>query len=106
MAIDALARVLSIGGVLLFIVADGATAQTAAPVFTEGGFDAAEYGAGEGYPVGQSTVLADKRFLVGTYSHFGDIVRTRSVARAPSSWSFRRASVEAAVSYDFRNAHY
>jgi CubicO group peptidase (beta-lactamase class C family) len=106
MAIGALARVLNIGGVLLFIVADGAEAQTAAPVFTDSGFDAAAYGAGEGYPVGRNTVLAEKRFLVGTYSHFADIVRTRSVARAPSPWSFRRASAEAAVSYDFRNGHY
>src|SRR5262249_51230954 len=107
MAIGALARLLSISGVLLFIVADGAAAQTAAaPVFTDSGFDAAEYGAGDGYPVGKTTVLAEKRFLVGTYSHFEDIVRTSPVARAPSPSSFRRASAEAAVSYDFRNAHY
>jgi CubicO group peptidase (beta-lactamase class C family) len=106
MASGGLARALSIGGVLLFVLAEGAAAQTAAPVFTDSGFDAAEYGAGEGYPVGKATVLADKRFLVGTYSHFEDIVRTRSVARAPSPWSFRRAGAEAALSYDFRNAHY
>jgi beta-lactamase family protein len=105
MASGGLARALSIGGVLLFL-ADGAAAQTAAPVFSDNGFDAAGYGAGEGYPVGKTTVLAEKRFLVGTYSHFEDIVRTRSVARAPSPWSFRRASAEAAVAYDFRNAHY
>jgi CubicO group peptidase (beta-lactamase class C family) len=106
MTLRGLARALSIGGVLLFIPADGAAAQAAAPVFSDSGFDAAEYGAGEGYPVGQSTVLAEKRFLVGTYSHFEDIVRTRSVARAPSPWSFQRASAEAALSYDFRNGHY
>jgi hypothetical protein len=41
MTLRGLARVLSIGGVLLFIVADGAGAQTAAPVFTDSGFDAA-----------------------------------------------------------------
>jgi CubicO group peptidase (beta-lactamase class C family) len=106
MVLRGLAYALSLCGALPFAVADRAAAQTAAPVFSDSGFDAAEYGAGEGYPVGKTTVLAEKRVLVGTYSHFEDIVHTRAVARAASPSPFRRADAEAAISYDFRNARF
>lgn len=76
--------------------------ETATPVFSDTGPNADEYGASEGYPVGSFSVVAQTRYLVGTYSHFDQMVRVRVVTRAPTAWSFRRAPAQPDMSYTFQ----
>jgi CubicO group peptidase (beta-lactamase class C family) len=76
-------------------------ADAAGPVFSATGPHADEYGAGEGYPVGTASITGEMRVLVGTYSHFDQVVRVRVVPRAPTPWSFHRASAEPEISYSF-----
>ena len=77
-------------------------AEPATPVFSDTGPNADEYGASEGYPIGSASVVAEMRYLVGTYSHFDQMMRARVVTRAPTAWSFRRAPAEPEVSYSFQ----
>jgi CubicO group peptidase (beta-lactamase class C family) len=76
--------------------------EPATPIFSDTGPNADEYGASEGYPVGSASVAAQMRYLVGTYSHFDQIVPARVVTRAPTAWSFRRAPTEPEMSYTFQ----
>lgn len=70
------------------------------PVFSAGGPDAAAYGAAAGFPVGTRATAGQLGTLVGSYSHFGEIVPTRAVGRAATPWLFKRA-VEPAIFYAF-----
>ena len=78
------------------IAADGT-----APIFSDTGPDAAEYGAAQGYPVGAATLGSQPLYLVGTYSHFDQVVPVRVVARATTPWPFRRAPAEPEIVYSF-----
>jgi CubicO group peptidase (beta-lactamase class C family) len=82
-------------------------ADAAAPVFSETGPEAAEYGAVEGYPVPHTAPAFDQMlYLVGGYSRFDEVVPTRVVAHASTPWSFKRAAAEAEIAYSFRDARY
>lgn len=95
--------------VLLFAVAGGvqpACAQGAAsatapgPVFSNTGPDAEAYGAAAGYPVGNQLTAAKLEYLVGTYSHFGEMFPSRPIRRAATPWQFKRAP-EPQITYSF-----
>jgi CubicO group peptidase (beta-lactamase class C family) len=60
-----------------------AKAEPATPVFSDTGPNADDYGASEGYPVGNATVTGQMRYFVGTYSHFDQVVLARVVTHAP-----------------------
>src|SRR5262249_44747690 len=77
----------------------------AGPVFSSTGPDAALYGAAGGFPVGTRATTAQLENLVGAYSHFDEIVPSRVVRRAATTWQFKRAS-EPAISYRFRAEHF
>ena len=79
-----------------------AKAEPATPVFSDTGPNADDYGASEGYPVGNATVTGQMRYFVGTYSHFDQVVLARVVTHAPTPWSFRRAPVEPEIIYIFQ----
>src|ERR1700730_17985991 len=79
-----------------------AKAEPATPVVSDTGPNADDYGASEGYPVGNATVTGQMRYFVGTYSHFDQVVLARVVTHAPTPWSFRRAPVEPEISYIFQ----
>ena len=70
------------------------------PVFSDSGPDAELYGAAEGYPVGTRATATQLDKLVGVYSHFGDIHRSRTVRRAATPWHFKRAP-EPSITYSF-----
>jgi CubicO group peptidase (beta-lactamase class C family) len=72
------------------------------PVFSDAGPDAALYGAAAGFPVGARGTVAQLQNLVGTYSHFDEVVPSRSVPRATTPWLFKRAP-EPAISYTFES---
>lgn len=95
--------------VLLFAVAGGvqpACAQGAAgtsapgPVFSDTGPNADAYGAAARYPVGNQLTAAKLEYLVGTYSHFGEMFPSRPIRRAATPWQFKR-SPEPQIIYSF-----
>lgn len=101
-----LAPALSLCGALLLGVPGAPQAGPAAPVFSDTGPEAEAYGKADGFPVGTTTVISEQRYLVGTYSHFDEIVPTHVVARAPAPWTFRRADAEPEISYNFQTRSY
>ncbi len=70
------------------------------PVFSDTGPDAAAYGAAAGFPVGTRMTASQPGNLVGTYSHFDELIPSRVVRRATTPWLFKRAP-EPAISYNF-----
>ncbi len=76
----------------------GARGQ-ALPVFDPSGPDATAYGAAEGYPAGYPQT---QRTLVGNFSHYDTVSRTRAVPRGPAVWDFARAPAEIALRYTYQ----
>src|SRR5215469_11233560 len=97
---------LALCGVAMLGLPGAKATKPATPVFSDTGPNADEYGASEGYPVRGDTVVGDMRYLVGSYSHFDEIVRARVVTRAPTAWPFRRAPAELEMSYAFQGERY
>src|SRR5215467_13066175 len=60
---------------------------TAGPRFAPSGPDADEFGAGQGYPVGDRNTFFSVPFLVGSQSHHDEIFPIRSVRRAATASS-------------------
>src|SRR6266850_4031082 len=74
----------------------------AGPRFDQSGPDADEFGAREGYPVGDRTTFFRVPFLVGSQSHQDEIFPSRSVRRAATASPLARAASEPALRYDFQ----
>jgi hypothetical protein len=72
------------------------TESSASPAlrFAVGGPNAQEYGANEGYPV---KAISRLPFLVGTYSHYDQLVESRTIRRAASPSRLLRAPAEPAL---------
>jgi len=82
-------------------VAGLSTAESSAspaPRFAAGGPNAQEYGANEGYPV---KAISRLRFLVGLYSHYDQLVESRTIRRAASPSRLLRAPTEPALRYEY-----
>ncbi len=83
--------------VLLALAAcPGPTHAEALPVFDPSGPDAAAYGSTEGYPAGYPQT---QRTLIGNFSHYDSVSRTRPVPRGPDIWAFIRAPQEIDLRY-------
>ena len=74
----------------------------AQPRFVQGGSDAAEYGASQGYPIGDRTTCSRPVFLVGCHSHFDQVYEGRLVRRATTSSPLARAAAEPAIRYEYQ----
>jgi len=74
---------------------------TAGPRFAPSGPDADEFGAGQGYPVGDRNTFFSVPFLVGSQSHQDEIFPSRSVRRAATASSLARAA-EPALRYEYQ----
>ena len=85
---------------LLLLFCSQAFAQ-ALPVVNPGGPNAEAYGSAENYPAGYPQTQQN---LVGNFSHYDTISRTRRVARAPLVTPFDRAPAEIALRYTYRGA--
>jgi CubicO group peptidase (beta-lactamase class C family) len=72
------------------------------PVFSATGPDAALYGAAAGFPVGTRETGSQLQNLMGTYSHFDELVPSRLVRRATATWLFKRAP-DPAILYNFES---
>jgi CubicO group peptidase (beta-lactamase class C family) len=97
--------VLGICGLVVVGLATAKAADVAGPVFSDTGPDALEYGAAQGYPVGNASSL-ETTYIVGRYSHFDQVVPVRVVAHAPTPWLFRRASAEPEITYSFQGERF
>jgi CubicO group peptidase (beta-lactamase class C family) len=74
-----------------------------APRFAAGGPDAEDYGASEGYPIGDRSTFFRIPFLVGSQSHFDQIFEGRLIRRATTPSSLARAASEPAVRYEYQS---
>jgi len=66
------------------------------------GPDAEQYGAANGYPIGDRSNYFQQAFLVGALSHMDEIFEGRLVRRAAAPSSLGRPSSEPQVRYDYR----
>ena len=78
--------------------ASAGTEAPAGPVFSETGPNAAAYGAATGFPVATLETAGQLETLVGTYSHFDELLPSHPVRRAATPWQFKRAP-EPAIFY-------
>jgi CubicO group peptidase (beta-lactamase class C family) len=75
---------------------------TAGPRFAQGGPDAEEYGASDGYPIGARGACQRVAFLVGCQSHFDQVYEGRLVRRATTPSPLARAGAEPAIRYEYQ----
>ena len=79
--------------------ADSSTRST--PRFADTGPDADDYGASDGYPLGDRSTFNRIPFLVGSHSHLDQIFEGRLVRRATTPSPLARAVSEQAVRYEY-----
>jgi len=75
---------------------------TAGPRFAQGGPDAEDYGASDGYPIGERGACQRIVFFIGCQSHFDQVYEGRLVRRATTPSPLARAASEPAVSYEYQ----
>ena len=88
-------------GILLVALAACAASgnrDPAAPRFADGGPDATEYGAAEGYRI---SVIWRPRFFVGGFSHYDQLLDSRPIRRAATPSRLARRP-EPALSYEYQ----
>ena len=73
------------------------------PRFAQGGPDPEEYGASQGFPLGdRATCLHVVVFLVGCHSHFDQVYESRLVHRATTPSPLARSASEPSVRYEYQ----
>jgi len=77
-------------------------ASPSAPRFASGGLDAEDYGASDGYPIGNRSTFFRAPFLVGSFSHLDQVFEGRLVRRATTPSPLARAASEPVVRYEYR----
>ena len=91
---------------LLLAVAAAGPATAAESIFLDGGPDADAYGKQEGYPVGRAATSRQQRFIVGSFSHYDEIVNARVVAKPPNPSPLKRAEGEFTFRYGFNGSQH
>ena len=76
------------------------------PRFAAGGPDAEEYGATQGYPIGDRSTFFQIPFLVGSHSHLDEVFEGRVVRRAATPSRLGRAASEPTISYEYDGQTY
>jgi CubicO group peptidase (beta-lactamase class C family) len=76
-----------------------ASSGSSAPRFASNGPNAKEYGATEGYPI---KAIYRLPFFVGVFSHYDQILESRTVRRAAAPSRLIRASAEPALHYEYQ----
>lgn len=69
------------------------------PVSSPGGPAAEAYGSAEHFPIGSSATAFEKKFMVGSFSHFATIFPGRAVAPAAQPWELHRVSPPPEITY-------
>lgn len=73
-----------------------------APRFSQDGPNAEDYGASDGYPVGDRSTFLSTPFLVGSSSHLDQVFEGRLVRRATTPAPLARVASEPVVRYEYR----
>jgi CubicO group peptidase (beta-lactamase class C family) len=94
--------VVRLAGVALAVLVGCAPVRSgsdgAGPRFSDGGPEAEEYGAGDGY---RPSAIYRPRFFVGAFSHHDELLEGRRVARAGTPSRLGRAPAEPALRYEY-----
>lgn len=86
------------------VTAGGAAVVAPGPRFAAGGPDAADYSAGEGYPMGDRATFFSVPFLVGAQSHLDQLFEARTIRRGDAASPLGRARSEPAIQYYYQGA--
>ena len=84
------------GGLFVALLLPVAAHSEARAVFQESGPDAAAYGSAEGFAAGYPQT---QRTLIGNFSRYETVSRTRAVPRGAETWQFARAPAEIDLRY-------
>ncbi|HSE87072.1 MAG TPA: serine hydrolase [Candidatus Binatia bacterium] len=76
--------------------------SAAGPRFAQGGPEADDYGASDGYPIGARGACQRVAFLVGCQSHFDQVYEGRLVHRGTTPSTLARAASEPAIRYEYQ----
>ncbi len=93
-----------IPGLLLLLGVAGHSEQS--PVFSASGPDAAAYGEAEHFPVGSPTTFFEKKYMVGSFSHFDLLFPARAVSAAATVWKFQRPITFPEIRYVHAGSHF
>src|SRR5262249_48163804 len=77
-----------------------AAAPAPGPRFAASGPDALDYGASQGYPIGDRTTYFRVPFLVGSHSHLDEIFEGGGIRRADAPSVLARADPEPEIRYE------
>jgi len=75
------------------------------PAFSPLGPDAERYGAAEGFPIADPQLPfhplnpLEPKYRVGAFSHFDELLTTRQIRRAATSWTFQRSQLNLDYTY-------
>jgi len=86
------------------IASGSSSAEPSAPSatrFAAGGPDTEDYGASEGYPIGDRSTFFRIPFLVGSHSHLDQIFEGRLIRRATTPSRLARVNSEPELRYEF-----
>jgi CubicO group peptidase (beta-lactamase class C family) len=86
------------------IVSGSAAVVAASPRFAPSGPDAEDYGAAQGYPMGERTTFFTVPFLVGSHSQLDQLLEGRTVQRADRPSALGRAAAEPVSQYYYQGA--
>jgi CubicO group peptidase (beta-lactamase class C family) len=86
------------------MVADASAALAVGPRLAPSGPDAEDYGARDGYPIGDHTTFFRIPFLVGSHSHLDQVFESRVVRRADTPSALKRAAAERPIQYYYQGA--
>jgi CubicO group peptidase (beta-lactamase class C family) len=75
---------------------------SSAPRFAASGPDAAAYGAGDGYSIGDRSTFFTIPFLVGSHSHLDQVLEGRGVRRASVPSRLGRAASEPTIRFEYQ----
>jgi len=86
------------------VIAESAGLTAPAPRFGQDGPDAEEYGAADGFPIGDRTTFFRIPFLVGSHSQLDQVFEGRLVRRADRPSRLGRAASEPVLQYYYQGA--
>ena len=69
------------------------------PMFSAEGPDAESYGAAEHFPVGAGATAFEKKYMVGSFSHFENLFPTHTVLPASQALDFHRSTAAPEITY-------
>ncbi len=83
----------------LLLIAGSLPCSAQGPVLSPDGPDAAAYGAAEKYPVGSMENAFEKKYMVGSFSHFDSVFPAQTVLPDSKAWKFERPATATEITY-------